>query len=189
MSVKSEKTKKILAAALYDLLKIKEYNKITITDIVKHAGVNRKTFYYHFHTIEALLAWMIENEAAITVTNLNLDSNLYDTINSILDFLEKNRKLFKSINDSIGRGSAHKLIVRYLQPLISNTIEQIDSQTQTNLSLGYKNFVVEFYTEAIAGVIQNWFEKPILRNREETTEYILRMFKDVKHHSLNQKKI
>lgn len=48
-------TKQILTKALRELLREKKVNDITIHDLTDRAQVNRKTFYYHYHTLSDLL--------------------------------------------------------------------------------------------------------------------------------------
>ena len=47
----SDLTKKALGASLKKILLQKPLEKITITDLTNDCGVNRQTFYYHFHDI------------------------------------------------------------------------------------------------------------------------------------------
>ncbi len=42
------RSKKMIKEAFFELLKEKDYNKITVTDIVKKADLNRSTFYAHY---------------------------------------------------------------------------------------------------------------------------------------------
>ena len=58
--IQSQATKQALADSLRQLLTRKSFSKITVTEIVENCGVNRKTFYYHFEDIYALLRWMLE---------------------------------------------------------------------------------------------------------------------------------
>ena len=44
-------TKRALAETFKKLLSKRGLNKITVKDIVEDCGVNRQTFYYHFHDI------------------------------------------------------------------------------------------------------------------------------------------
>lgn len=53
-----------LAQAFWDSLAEKPFEKVTVADIVKRAGVNRNTFYYHFDDLNAL-AHTIVRETAI----------------------------------------------------------------------------------------------------------------------------
>ena len=59
----SLKTKQSLAAALKNTMKSKKLSKITVTELCTVCNVNRKTFYYHFQDVYALLKWMLEQEA------------------------------------------------------------------------------------------------------------------------------
>ena len=48
-----------LAEALCQLLETKTLEKITVKDIVARCGVNRQTFYYHFHDVYDLMRWIL----------------------------------------------------------------------------------------------------------------------------------
>ena len=48
-------TKRSLADSLKKLMQSKPFSKISVSEIIKLSGVNRKTFYYHFADIYALL--------------------------------------------------------------------------------------------------------------------------------------
>ena len=53
-------TKKALSNALKDAMKKKSFQKITVRELRQACNVNRKTFYYHFSDIYALLKWTLE---------------------------------------------------------------------------------------------------------------------------------
>ena len=55
------KSKKALKDALIILMKAKEFNKISITDLVNVADLNRGTFYKHYQSTEELLNDLIDN--------------------------------------------------------------------------------------------------------------------------------
>lgn len=48
----------MLADSLRKLMVTKPLSKISIREITEDCGVNRQTFYYHFHDIFDLLEWM-----------------------------------------------------------------------------------------------------------------------------------
>ena len=51
----SLKTKRTLAASLKKLMEQKSLSRITISELCRDCGLNRKTFYYHFDDIQSLL--------------------------------------------------------------------------------------------------------------------------------------
>lgn len=52
-------TKNILAASLKKFMEKKPLSKITVSEIIADCNVNRRTFYYHFDDIYALLKWVL----------------------------------------------------------------------------------------------------------------------------------
>ena len=55
-------TKFAIAFAFKELLLEKSIDKITINDITEKCGINRQTFYYHFHDIYELIEWICETK-------------------------------------------------------------------------------------------------------------------------------
>ena len=74
----SMKTKRALAESLKKFMRQKPFSKITVTEIVADCGVNRKTFYYHFEDIYALLRWIFEEDAVNIVRQFDF-INDYET--------------------------------------------------------------------------------------------------------------
>ncbi len=46
---RSQRTRHLLGAALVELIREKDYNTITVSDIIDRANVGRSTFYAHYH--------------------------------------------------------------------------------------------------------------------------------------------
>ncbi len=51
-------TKNALAGAMKELILEKPFEKITVSDICEHCGMNRKSFYYHFQDKYDLVNWI-----------------------------------------------------------------------------------------------------------------------------------
>ncbi|CDE34103.1 transcriptional regulator [Ruminococcus sp. CAG:403] len=51
----SLQTKKEIAQTLKQFMWEKPFSKITVSEIIRTCNINRKTFYYHFSDIYALL--------------------------------------------------------------------------------------------------------------------------------------
>ena len=59
-----ERTRANIAAAMRELIMERDYDGITVTEIARRADVDRKTFYLHYPTKDALLASIEEQGAA-----------------------------------------------------------------------------------------------------------------------------
>lgn len=61
---KPELTKQLLANTLQKLASTKHLDKISISEIVTAAGLNRQTFYYHFQDKQELICWIFDTNIA-----------------------------------------------------------------------------------------------------------------------------
>ena len=59
----SNLTKNALENSLKKMLLKKKVNKITVEDLTNDCGINRMTFYYHFHDIYDLIEWSCLEDA------------------------------------------------------------------------------------------------------------------------------
>ena len=86
MDIRIKKTKKAIADAFLTMASQKPIEKITVTDIIKEAQINKSTFYAHYHDIYDLMD-VLRNEAIeMVVSNMHYLSNLFDDPRSF--FLE-----------------------------------------------------------------------------------------------------
>lgn len=85
------KTKKAIINAFFDLTKDKDMSKITITELAKKADIDRKTFYLHFGSVEA-----IYNELGRKVVDILKESIINSGISN--DYNEV-FNLFMAINE------------------------------------------------------------------------------------------
>ena len=55
--IKRKSTKELILSSLYDLLREKPYEKITVSAIVRNCGISQRTFYHHFRDKHDLVEW------------------------------------------------------------------------------------------------------------------------------------
>lgn len=96
-------TKTDLADTLKKLMMNRPFSGITVTEIVKTCGINRKTFYYHFEDIYALFQWTLHQEGIEAMRQMELPDNYSDAVSDIMDYVQRNQFLINSTYDSLGR--------------------------------------------------------------------------------------
>ena len=79
-AITSLNTKKTLSSSLKKLMAHKPLAKISVTEIITDCGLNRKTFYYHFADIYALLKWTLEQEAVEVRETMRLPRLIFSTL-------------------------------------------------------------------------------------------------------------
>ena len=119
----SQMTKRALVASLKDLLAEKPLDKITVTDLTEHCGVNRMTFYYHFKDIYDLVEWAcIEN-----ATRALAGQKTYDTWQQgflqILQAVQKDKVFVTKVYHSISREHIENYLYRLTYDLMIGVVE------------------------------------------------------------------
>lgn len=108
-------TKKAMADSLKKFMRVKPLSKITVSEIIADCGMNRKTFYYHFKDIYALLKWILEQEAIEVVKRFDLLSVPEEVIAFIIDYVNANKHILSCAYDSIGREEMKQFFYADLQ--------------------------------------------------------------------------
>ena len=175
--ITSLNTKKTLAESLKRIMKTKSFSKITVSEIISDCGVNRKTFYYHFEDIYALLKWIFENEAIDVVKNFNLAVDYEEAILFVMNYVEKNDYLITCAYDSIGRDEMKRFFYADFIQLVSTIINNAETESGKRLASEYKAFLCSFYAEALAGILIDWIKNRNQQNRAQIIEYISKTLK------------
>ncbi len=170
--VASMNTKKALASALRSSMAKKPFSKITVSEIIKECGLNRKTFYYHFQDIYVLLKWMLEQDAIEIVKKFDLIVDYEDAINFLMDYLENNSAVINSAYESIGHDLVKNLFYADLLEVVNKIITASEQKRNKTLEQNYKAFLSQFYTEAFSGIIFDWIRNNKGADRKIVIEYI-----------------
>lgn len=92
----STNTKTVIIDAFLELLKTKEFSKVSITDITEKCNSSRQTFYYHFDNIEDMLEWAFDEQTKNICSNISKCSRWRDAVEPYADFLTKYSLLLRS---------------------------------------------------------------------------------------------
>ena len=165
-------TKKALSEALKEALKTKPFKKITVSELIESCNINRKTFYYHFEDIYALLVWTFEQEAINVVKHFDLMVDSEEALTFIMDYVEENNYIINCVYDSMGQDELKRFFVKDFNDIILSLIEQAEECYGRKLNDGYKTFLSTFYVDATAGILIDWVKDRNRHNREVYIEYI-----------------
>ena len=173
----SQKTKQALADALKSAMKTKKLSKITVSELIAACNINRKTFYYHFKDIYALLKWMLEQEALEVIKNFDLIIDTEEAIRFVMDYAEKNNYIISGAFDSMGYEEIKRFFHADLFSVIYGTLEQGEEKLNVRLEPQFKQFLAEFYTEASAGLLIEWTKNRFTQDKETVLQNIVSIFK------------
>lgn len=170
--VTSLNTKKTLAASLKRLMEKKPFSKITVSEIINDCGVNRKTFYYHFEDIYALMKWMFEQEAIEVVKNFDLIVDYEEAISFVIDYVDANKHILNCAYDSIGREGMKRFLHADFMGIAQMVMNSAERSLELCIDEDFKIFLCKFYSDALSGVMIDWFQDKTVRSREEIIQYI-----------------
>jgi probable dihydroxyacetone kinase regulator len=170
-----------MATALMALCTTKSFDKISVQDITKEAGLNRQTFYYHFSDKYDLLRWIYQQDAFIYLSRDDV---------KITNWEEQALKMLKAIIEekdfyyntvSACPDILQKDFSDVTKRLLFSLFEQMD--TDKELLLEDKEFYARFLSYGCSGVLQNW----ILAGYQETpltiATQLFRLAKDIEFFS------
>lgn len=147
---KPELTKQLIAQTLKKLMLEIPFEKISVQDIVKACGLNRKTFYYHFQDKQALVCWIFDNEFA-ALTDLNNDNSVYD---ELIEHLYKNRDFYVAALSSDAQNNLSEHFYKIIYD--SNMIKINEILGERKLVPDEINLIASFFSNAIVVTITQW---------------------------------
>ena len=165
-------TKKTLAQSLKNAMKTKPFSKITVSEIINDCKVNRKTFYYHFEDIYALLKWMFEQEAIDVVKHFDLLVDYEEAIRFVMDYTDKNDYIISCVYDSIGRDEMKRFFYADFLGVVTSVIDAAQENLNVHIDPDFKNYVAKFYSEGLAGMLIDWVKEKDKSDREKVIKYL-----------------
>ena len=168
----SLQTKMALSASLKKFMEKKPLKKITVSEIIADCNVNRKTFYYHFEDIYALLKWTLEQEAIDVAREFDVLSDYDKLLEFVISYVKKNSHILNCAYDSIGRDELKRFLYNDFVSIVGQTIARCELQNDIQISDGFREFLTNFFTEAIAGMLVNSFKTRCDIDVEEISGYV-----------------
>ena len=153
----------------------KPLGKISVREIIEDCGVNRKTFYYHFHDIYELVKWMFEEEAIEVVKQYDLMIDFQDAIYFAVNYVEENKHICSCAFDALGRDELKRFFYKDFYSVIGNIVDQLSEGMA--VPEDYRMFLTSFYTEALASLLIDWIQNKEIpgkenRSKETLVQYI-----------------
>lgn len=150
-------TKNELGRALYTLLGKKNLDRITVADITGLCGLNRQTFYYHFHDVYELAEWLIDREVAELASSENAKTgDWHELLMHIFLRLTESKSVALHLYRSRGWHHIVDYVYRRVSPLLEERARNLVAELQLDVPEEDLLFVVRIYLYALSGVLDAW---------------------------------
>ena len=165
------RSRKLINEALADLLTEKPLDKITVTDVVNRADINRGTFYAHYKDIPDVVDHLIQQtfsvirDAMIAQSHAPADigSTLLSTIQTILEEdLPFYQKILKSNASSIMNEQLVSIVLDFM-------LEHKD-KFYTGSHEDYQ-IAIRFCAGGLSNLYRDWFSGKLSCSLNELTKY------------------
>lgn len=160
------RSRRLIRMALADLLQEKPLDKITVTDIVRRADINRGTFYAHYADIPALVNSLVEEtlqtlrealRSVGAVTPVAVMQHLQRMLESDLDFYRK------VLNSSIAGPIMEQMRSLYIEYMLENE-DRFAFQSHESFL-----FAVSFGAGGVITLYRDWFAGKLPFTLDELT--------------------
>lgn len=150
----SQMTKRALVASLKELMVEKPLDKITVTDLTEHCGVNRMTFYYHFKDIYDLVEWACVEEATRALAGKKTYDTWQQGFLQIFEAVQENKPFIINVYRSVSREQVELYLYKLTYDLLIGVVNECSKDL--NVREDDKEFIANFYKYAFVGVMLDW---------------------------------
>ncbi len=162
-------TKRKLALALKTRLKNEDFEKITVSSLIKDCKITRATFYYHFEDIYDLLKWILETEI-LEILKKDFNKNDWkNTLSRMFNYLYENKGVCRCIYELGDRGQFQKFLFSEIRPIIEQFLITINDKIVLNKDM---DFIIDFYVGAVINVIERWSYDGMQESIEKTIDLL-----------------
>ena len=173
-----QKTLHYLQKALAELIAEKDYDDITIQDILDRANVGRSTFYAHFENKDQLVRSILEllNERYEEgIRRMGAGQKAYETNSDhmpfgVLQFVEQHQDLFKAMLGKQGHKNDPNPFADYLFVLTREHFRQmLRPRYDDTLRI---EMAAHYYANALIGAMVWWLENDRVYPAEDFAQYL-----------------
>ena len=171
------RSRRLINQAFLELLREKPFEKITVTDIVKRADINRSTFYAHYPDVRGLVEALMDhavNRSVELVSGLNIQ----DIFTDPKPFLEglsvigaENLELYRLLG---GSEFALKQVEKLKTILTEKAISTVDIPETIRCSTEFR-IQINFFIGGILNTYQQWLQGNLVCSTEEIMEQIAKL--------------
>lgn len=176
------KTKKILFNSLLNLMKIKNFEKIKISDICEESLVNRSTFYAHYDDKYELLIDLFEERKLSLLKDFEDNENkafskeyLMELLSILIDHIEENKEIYSAILANNRNGILIDFLIDAIEKDVS---ERLKGNSEIKISDLPLDIIVKFYAGGLINIGIDCITRTKKYSKKELLLYIDKLIPD-----------
>ena len=163
---RSQRTRRLLSEALVQLIREKDYNAITVSDIIERANVGRSTFYAHYRDKDDLFLGELDRVIEVLSQRIPGQEEMpYFPSLGLLRHVGEEYELYKALVWTPGID----LLVKHLQKSLSQRVERGLEKSGQVYELPLP-VLANFITGSFLTLLKWWLENKRIYTPEEMDE-------------------
>ena len=156
----SVRSRRMLREAFLELLEEKEFGKITVTDIVNRADLNRSTFYAHYPDVNGVVEEIQDEiinknmEMVRSVKYRNILKDPMPYLNSICTMLQENMQLYSRMGHT---AEVHLHLDKYRRIIVEDIINHPEIPEEIRTAPFFE-IRIHFFIGGMMNTYQQWAE-------------------------------
>ena len=173
-SIESKRKIRDAVISLYE--REKDLTKLSVTEVVKVAGINRGTFYNHYRNVREVMT-DLENELMQELVKTldeatKVDYSSQKFMHTIVDFLEKKEPIYKPLATVAPKYMLDQLKDKFFKEFKNNTYSYINS-TKKGL------ITIQFIANGLAYTYLDYLKGKTDANLKELGEMAIQLFDNI----------
>ena len=166
-----------LENAFWELLADHEYRKITVTEVVREAHVNRNSFYYHFQDIPSLLGEIIVERTNELMAQYPTVDRIEEAFRASIDYAQKNRRAIMHVYNSVSRDTFEASVMRLCAYMTEQYLKS--AYPDTGISDADRELLHRFIKCQLFGLCIDWMLGGMKPDTGEKMGRILELYRGV----------
>lgn len=163
------RSRRLIHQAFLELLREKSFEKITVTDIVRRADINRSTFYAHYPDVRGLVEALMDSavtqsvELAASLDYQNLFQDPIPFLRELWGIAAENMELYRLLADS---DFALRQVENVKAVLIEKAVTAVDVAEEIRSSSAFR-IQISFFIGGLLNTYQQWLQGNLDCSTEE----------------------
>ncbi|MBR2550770.1 MAG: TetR/AcrR family transcriptional regulator [Clostridiales bacterium] len=170
-------TKKAIKDTFIELLEDHPLSDITVKDIVEKCGINRNSFYYHYHDLPELIEEIVKEDAEEIIRKYPSVKSIVECYDAAIEFASQHRRAIMHIYKSVNREMFEGYLMEVCECLVrsyTNMVVSTESVNEGNIEI-----IVNYYKCVCFGLLIEWLNKGMKETDSQNFRKILVMRKDL----------
>jgi len=170
---RSQRTRHVVSAALVELIREKDYNAITVSDIIERANVGRSTFYAHFHDKDDLFVGELDRVIDLLGHRIpNQEESLFFPSLGLFQHVGEEYELYKALLWTPGIDLLIKHMQKSLTQRIEHGLQKSGNEYEVPLPI-----LANFIAGSFLTVLKWWLENKMIYSPQEIDEIFRRLIR------------